>query len=76
MKTLKVIKEDQLSNRVVIELNAAVLTATFKKNQPIQKADLYECINESNKIVAHGTCGPINGVFVKSILIEFPSIQG
>ena len=71
----QVVKQSADSNSVVIELNAKVLTSTFKNKECIQLADIYtydgtqcKCPKE---IVSHGTCAPIMGIFVKTIQIQF-----
>lgn len=74
MGTYKAIKETPNSNTIVKELNAKVLTATFKGQKGIVKADVYtyegtQCRNPK-EIVAHNTCAPIMGKFVETILIE------
>ena len=70
----KVIKPKD-SNAVIPELNATVLTATFKSKEGIQKADLYTykgtvCGNP-DEVVSHGTCPPAVAIFVKTIEVEF-----
>lgn len=65
----KVIQETPISNRIVKELNAAVCTATFAE-RGIVKADLYHCVNSSDKLVASGSCAPIHGEYVKTVEIE------
>lgn len=71
MKAYKVIKEKAISNSVVKELNAAVLTATFKTKKGIHKADLYSTNSKVFKLVSHGHCKPVNTTFVKTINICF-----
>lgn len=80
MGIFKTLKECKNSNRIVKELNATVCTSTFIEGvnfnefeQPkgIFKADLYNCKNSFNKLVKHGSCGPVNGEFAKTVLIEF-----
>lgn len=63
------------SNAVIPELNATVLTATFKSKEGVQKADLYTykgtvCGNP-DEVVSHGTCPPVVAIFVKTIKITF-----
>lgn len=74
MKTYQSIKIKN-SNRVVLELNARVLSATFETQEGSHLADLYtyegtQCRNPK-EIVAHKTCAPIMGVFVETIIIKF-----
>lgn len=80
MEKFKTTKENQISNRIVKELNATVCTSTFVEGvnfnefeQPkgIFKADLYNCKNSFNTLVKHNTCGPARGEFIKTVLIEF-----
>lgn len=70
-KTYSSTKKNEHSNRIVDELNATVATATFISTEGAQKADLYACRYSSDTLVAHGTCSPIHGVFVKTVLITF-----
>lgn len=77
MKNYKITKETPNSNSIVKELNARVLTATFKDKTGIQKADLYTyegtgCKNPK-EIVSHGTCAPALGIFVETIGVSFSS---
>ena len=63
------------SNSIIPELNATVLSATFKSKKGIQKADLYTykgtvCANP-DEVVSHGTCVPAVAIFVKTIEVEF-----
>jgi hypothetical protein len=63
------------SNSIIPELNATVLSATFKSKKGIQKADLYTykgtvCANP-DEVVSHGTCAPVVAIFVKTIEVEF-----
>ena len=71
MKTYKVTKENNISNYVVNELNAAILTSTFKNTTGIHKADLYSTNSKRNLIIAHKHCKPIDTNFIKSINISF-----
>jgi hypothetical protein len=64
-------KESAISNTIVLELNAAVLTATFPTKEGEVLADLYKVMGNTDKIVAHKTCPPVNGVFVATITITF-----
>jgi hypothetical protein len=64
------IQQSPISNTVVVELNAAVLTSTFSTKEGEVLADLYQTTN-GNKLVAHKTCPPVNGVFVDTITITF-----
>lgn len=73
-QTYQVIKETPYSNSIVKELNAKVLTSTFK-NRGIQKADLYTykgtgCTNP-DEIVAYNTCPPSLGIFTRTIEVQF-----
>lgn len=75
MELYKAIKEKPNSNTIVKELNARVLTSTFKNTEGVQLADLYtysgtQC-NNPMEIVAHGTCAPIMGIFVRTLNINF-----
>ena len=75
MKTYNIYKETKDSNTIVKELNAKVLTATFKNKSNVELADLYTyqdttCGNP-DEIVAHGTCAPIMGRFVETIKLKF-----
>ena len=70
----KVIKSKD-SNSIIPELNATVLTATFKSKEGVQKADLYTykgtvCGNP-DEVVSYGTCPPAVAIFVKTIEIIF-----
>ncbi len=75
MKTYQSTKQTEDSNRIVKELNARVLSLTFKNKEGLQMADLYSYNNTGCKnpleIVAHNTCAPALGVFVETILISF-----
>jgi hypothetical protein len=64
-------KQTQNSNRIVKELNAKVLTATFKSKEGKQLADLYTSLNSGNEIVEHKSCAPINSTFIGTIKITF-----
>ena len=68
--TYKVIKPEN-SNSIIAELNAKVLTATFKSKEGIQKGDLYRSSSTSDTIVAHNTCAPINSEFIQTINLTF-----
>ena len=70
MKTYKTTQKP-LENRIVRELNASVLTNTFKNKSGVQKADLYSVIGGCDKIVCHNTCSPVNATFKETILISF-----
>jgi hypothetical protein len=75
MNTYKAIKETAESNTIVKELNAAVLSMTFKNKCGEQLADLYtyegtQCKNPK-EIVAHNTCAPVMGIFVETIKLVF-----
>jgi hypothetical protein len=75
MKTYKSIKATPDANRIVPELNAKVLSSTFKDQAGAQLADLYtyegtQC-RSPKEIVAHKTCAPIMGVFVETIILTF-----
>jgi hypothetical protein len=75
MKTYQSTKQSEDSNRVVLELNARVLSSTFKNKVGPQLADLYTYENtlcrNPKEIVCHGTCAPALGIFVETILINF-----
>ena len=71
MKTYKVIQESSISNPIVKELNAAVLMPTFPNCEEPVTADLYECFNSTNVLVAKGHCGPIHGNFVRRVKLDF-----
>jgi hypothetical protein len=71
MRLFNSFKPSENSNRIVSELNASVLTATFKSKIGKQLADLYNCKNSSSKIVAHNTCAPSNCQYVETIQIIF-----
>ena len=71
MKIYKVTKENNSSNYVVDELNAAVCISTFKNTSGIHKADLYSSYCKHNLIVAHKHCKPVGFNFIKSINISF-----
>jgi hypothetical protein len=77
MKNYTAIKETPISNTIVKELNAAVLTSTFKSKEGKHLADLYSFKhnplfkNNPDQIVANGTCAPVCGNFVETIIINF-----
>lgn len=71
MKTFNSFKPSKNSNRIVSELNASVLTATFKSTIGSQLADLYTSENSSNKIVAHNTCAPCGCEYIETIEVTF-----
>ena len=71
----QVVKASKDSNSVISELNAKVLTCTFKSKEGVQLADVYtyegtqcKCPKE---IVSSGTCAPIMGILVETIQIQF-----
>jgi ribosomal protein S4E len=63
------IKESEISNTIVKELNAAVLIATFK-NKGIQQANLCKSPNGNLEIVSFGNCIPVNSEIIDTILIQ------
>lgn len=69
MKHYTAIKESEISNTVVKEFNAAVLTATFPAKKGTFEADLYKNIGSADCLVFHNTCGPVNGEFKETVLI-------
>ena len=71
MKIYNVTKENNISNYVVKELNAAILTSTFKNTTGLHKADLYSTNSKRQLIVAHKHCKPIDATFVKNVYIRF-----
>ena len=71
MKTYNVTKENNISNYVVNELNAAILTSTFKNTTGLHKADLYSTNSKKNLILSHGHCKPIDSTFIKNVYIRF-----
>jgi hypothetical protein len=71
MRTFKSIKESEISNRIVKELNAAVLSSTFINKEGEQLADLYVDNFSKVYIVAHNTCAPIHGQYLETIKITF-----
>lgn len=56
---------------IVKELNASVLALTFEPSKRVQKADLYSDVHSCPCLVGHGTCKPIHGKFIETVLIEF-----
>lgn len=71
MKTYKT-SQKAYENRIVAELNAAVLTATFPNKEGKQKADVYRKEGSLVKsIVAHGTCAPVGMELEQTITITF-----
>ena len=71
MKIYNVTKENNISNYVVKELNAAVCTSTFKNTTGLHKADLYSTNSKRQLIVARKHCKPIDATFIKNIYIRF-----
>jgi hypothetical protein len=74
MRTFKTIKLEN-SSTIIPELNAKVLTATFKHQEGSQIADLYtyegtQCKNPM-EVVAHNTCAPAMGKYIETILVNF-----
>ena len=67
----QVIKPTVDSNSQIKELNAKVLSSTFKDKIGVQKGDLYSTIGSSNEIVAHKTCAPAVSKFIKTIELQF-----
>jgi len=67
-----VIRETPNSNPVVKELNAAVLSATFKGEET--KGDLYRVVGSCDKIVCHGSCPPVNSTFIRTIELDFSQL--
>lgn len=70
MKTYKTTQAHK-ENRIVAELNASVLTGTFKDKSGIKKADLYTRLSGCDLLVAHNTCPPVNATFVTTVRISF-----
>jgi hypothetical protein len=74
MRTFKSIKLEN-SNTIIPELNAKVLTSTFKIKEGSQLADVYTYEGTQCKcpmeIVAHNTCAPILGKYIETITVEF-----
>jgi len=75
MRTFKTVRPSENSNLIVAELNAKVLTATFKNKVGNQLGDLYsyegtQCGNPK-EIVAHGTCAPVMAKLIETIQITF-----
>ena len=66
----KTTRQTPIANLIVSELNASVLTATFDGRTGLQQADLYHSVNSCNKLVAAGTCAPINDTFIKTVTIQ------
>lgn len=71
MQTYHSTKQSEISNRVVIELNANVCTATFNSTKGEQLADLYSSVNSCNTLVSHNSCAPVHSTFVKTVKITF-----
>jgi hypothetical protein len=71
MRLFNSFKPSKDSNRIVSELNASVLTATFKSTIGTQIADLYKSENSFSHIVGHNTCAPSNCKYVETIEITF-----
>jgi hypothetical protein len=71
MRLFNSFKPSKDSNRIVSELNASVLTATFKSTIGTQIADLYTSENSCSHIVGHNTCAPSNCKYVETIEITF-----
>jgi hypothetical protein len=71
MRSFTSFKPSENSNRIVSELNASVLTATFKSTIGFQLADLYSSKNSSNKIVGYKTCPPSGCEYLETIEITF-----
>ncbi len=69
MKHYTAIKESKISNTVVREINAAVLTATFPAKKGTFEADLYGSPNECKTIVYKGSCAPANSLYLETVLI-------
>ena len=63
------IKESEISNTIIKELNASVLTATFK-TKGIQQANLCKSVNGPLQIVSLGHCIPVNSKIIDTILID------
>lgn len=67
MKTYQATKESANSNTVINEINAAVLTGTFKSLEGIQQAELcYPMMN----IISFGTCQPVHTTHTEKCLID------
>jgi len=62
------IKESDISNTIVKELNAAVCTATFP-GEGLHKSDLYTSVNSSDVLVFTGSCAPANTTYVCTVEI-------
>lgn len=71
MKIYQISQPSPSSNRIVRELNAAVLSLTFE-NEGVQDAELWSCApNSCDVIIAYGTCAPVHATFIKTIKIDF-----
>ncbi len=68
MKTYTAIKETTISNTIIAELNAKVLTATFP-GKGAHLADRYTSPNTADEIVYHNSCAPIHSTFVETIRV-------
>jgi hypothetical protein len=67
----EVTRESEISNRIVKQLNASVLIATFDHSgSDVKLADLYTSRHSSNKLVAHKTCAPANSQYVATVKIR------
>jgi hypothetical protein len=69
MKPYQTVKPSENSNLIVNELNAVVLTLTFKGLKGEIDADLYTSKNSSDCLVLKGSCSPINMKYVKTVKI-------
>ena len=71
MKVYIATKASEISNTVVEDINAAVLTATFKSTEGVQKATLCRMEYGVGKVIARGTCEPVHTAQTENILLVF-----
>lgn len=70
MKTYKAIKKTPDSNTIIEDLNAKVLSMTFKSKKAVQDAEV--CVdNGIRTVIGKGHCSPVLTTFEMEIKVEF-----
>ena len=70
MKTYNTLRVSNAHNLIVEELNAAVLTSTFKSKKGHQVAELYVRTGGYSVLIAENTSAPSNYKFCEKVIIN------
>jgi hypothetical protein len=72
MKTYNTFRASESANLIIEELNAAVLTSTFKSKRGLQVAELYtrRGLFMDSVLIAENTCPPSNYDFNEKVIIN------